>query len=193
MVQIAVWDRDKNAGRVGASVAQAFAHPQLGDVEVGGIDPRVGMWNPPPEEMPKVCRTQSAHYLRVGGARAGGRAGGGRDREGARRRSSRASSVTVANHGYLPTYILASAKDADAQRAAVGRRHAATAASSPIPTLAHREIGHLDGWGRGLFDGSGALYYTCTRGTTGARTLVVGRARQGDGRACASARAASAG
>ena len=39
------------------------------------------------------------------------------------------------------------------------------------PHLAHREIGHLDGWGRGLFDGSGALYYTRTRGTTGARTL----------------------
>jgi hypothetical protein len=28
-----------------------------------------------------------------------------------------------------------------------------------------------DGWGRGLFDGSGALYYTRTRGTTGARTV----------------------
>ena len=39
------------------------------------------------------------------------------------------------------------------------------------PDLAHREIGHLDGWGRGLFDGSGALYYTRTRGTTGARTV----------------------
>ena len=39
------------------------------------------------------------------------------------------------------------------------------------PNLAHREIGHLDGWGRGLFDGSGALYYTQSRGTTGARTV----------------------
>ena len=42
-----------------------FNHPQLGEVEVGGIDPRVGMWNPPPSEMPGVCTAQSAHFLRT--------------------------------------------------------------------------------------------------------------------------------
>jgi hypothetical protein len=56
----------------------------------------------------------------------------------------------------------------------VAIRHEAAHGSLPNRAdadLAHREIGHLDGWGRGLFDGSGALYYTRTRGTTGARTL----------------------
>jgi len=53
MHRVAVWDRDKNSGRV-MRPWRAFKHPQLGDVEVGGIDPRVGMWNPPPEEMPKI-------------------------------------------------------------------------------------------------------------------------------------------
>ena len=32
-------------------------------------------------------------------------------------------------------------------------------------------VGHLDGWGRGKFDGSAALYYLRSRGPTGARTL----------------------
>ena len=35
---------------------------------------------------------------------------------------------------------------------------------------AHAEVGHLDGWGRGLFDGSNALYFMRSRGTTGAHT-----------------------
>jgi hypothetical protein len=34
-----------------------------------------------------------------------------------------------------------------------------------------REIGHLDGWGRGLFDGSSALYFQRSRGTTSQRVV----------------------
>jgi len=78
--------------------------------------------------------------------------------------------LTVANHGYLPTFILASAKDLTHNEqlwADVGCEGCELAE----PSLAHREIGHLDGWGRGLFDGSGAIYYMQTRGTTGARTV----------------------
>ena len=41
-----------------------------------------------------------------------------------------------------------------------------------------RLLGHLDGWGRGLGDGSGALYYPYGRGSTGtARASVVIRGR----------------
>ena len=78
--------------------------------------------------------------------------------------------VTVANHGYLSTYILASAK-ALTHNEPLWADARCTGCELADPELAHREIGHLDGWGRGLFDGSGALYYTRTRGTTGSRTL----------------------
>ena len=79
-------------------------------------------------------------------------------------------SVTVVNHGYLPTYILSSARELTHNEPLWAD---ATCKGCELAgaDLAHREIGHLDGWGRGLFDGSGALYYTRTRGTTGSRKL----------------------
>jgi hypothetical protein len=42
------------------------------------------------------------------------------------------------------------------------------------PAQAHVAIGHLDGWGRGLFSGAGAIYYPYSRGTTGAKTVSWG-------------------
>lgn len=167
MQRIAAWDRDKNAGRV-VRPWRAFAHPQLGDVEIGGIDPRVGLWNPPPEEMPRICATQAAHYLRVA-ALAPAVALDAVETMALSPELTRVS-VTIANHGYLPTYILASAK-ALTHNEALWADARCTGCELADPDLAHLEIGHLDGWGRGLFDGSGALYSTLTRGTTGARTV----------------------
>ncbi|MET0344920.1 MAG: M14 family metallopeptidase [Casimicrobiaceae bacterium] len=168
MVKVAVWDRDKNAGRSVRPWRKA-RHPQLGDVEVGGIDPRVGMWNPPPEEMPNVCRTQSAHYLRVASLapRLALEAidvkalGHGLTRIGA----------TVENRGYLPTQILASAKDLT-HNEPLWADVTCEGCELADPALAHVAIGHLDGWGRGLFSGAGALYYAFGRGTTGAKSLA---------------------
>ena len=58
------WDRDHNQSRV-VRPWVPVEHSQLGAVEVGGIDPRVGMWNPPYELLPEICRSQAAMYLRV--------------------------------------------------------------------------------------------------------------------------------
>ncbi|HET9045756.1 MAG TPA: M14 family metallopeptidase [Casimicrobiaceae bacterium] len=167
MLKIAAWDRDKNGGNT-IKPWRKFKHPQLGDVEVGGLDSRLGMWNPPLSELPNVCKTQAAHYLRT---------------------ASLAPSVTVTidevvevspgltrvtatveNRGYLPTFVLSSAK-ALSHNEPLWADVTCTKCELVDPALAHREIGHLDGWGRGLFDGSGALYYAYTRGTTGARTF----------------------
>jgi hypothetical protein len=168
MTRIAVWDRDKNEGRSVRPWRKA-KHPQLGDVEVGGIDPRVGMWNPPPEEMPNVCRTQSAHYLRVASLapRLAVEAidvtplGTGLTRV----------TVTVGNRGYLPTQILASAKDLT-HNEALWADAKCDGCELADPSHAHVAIGHLDGWGRGLFSGAGALYYSHSRGTTGAKSVA---------------------
>ena len=167
MQRIAAWDRDKNASRV-VRPWRRFAHPQLGEVEIGGIDPRFGLWNPPAEEMPRICATQAAHYLRVA-ALAPAVALDAVETTALSPELTRVT-VTVANHGYLPTYILASAR-ALTHNEPLWADARCSGCELADPDLAHREIGHLDGWGRGLFDGSGALYYTRTRGTTGARTV----------------------
>lgn len=167
MQQLAAWDRDKNAGRV-LRPWRAFAHPQLGEVEVGGLDPRFGIWNPPANEMPRICAAQAAHYLRAA-ALAPAVVVDAVQTAALSPELTRVT-VTVANHGYLPTYILASAKELT-HNEALWADASCSGCELADAGHAHREIGHLDGWGRGLFDGSGALYSALTRGTTGARTL----------------------
>ena len=171
MLKIATWDRDKNESRA-IRPWRAFKHPQLGDVEVGGIDPRIGLWNPPPSEMPGVCTTQAAHFLRVAALAPAVVI----DEVTTTALSSAQSppltrvTLTVANHGYLPTFILDSAK-ALTHNEPLWTDVVCEGCELTEPSLAHREIGHLDGWGRGLFSGAGALYYMQTQGTTGARTV----------------------
>jgi len=38
---------------------------------------------------------------------------------------------------------------------------------------AQRELGHLEGWGRGLYDGTGALYFARTKGSVGRKTARI--------------------
>ena len=171
MQKIAAWDRDKNEGR-SIRPWRAFKHPQLGEVEVGGIDPRIGLWNPPPSEMPGICTAQTAHFLRTAALAPAVVVDAIETTTLSSAQSSTLTRVTltVANHGYLPTFILASAKDLT-HNEKLWADVSCEGCELAEPSLSHREIGHLDGWGRGLFDGSGALYYMQTRGTTGARTV----------------------
>ena len=171
MLKIAAWDRDKNAGR-SLLPWRAFKHPQLGDVEVGGIDPRVGMWNPPASEMPGVCTAQTAHFLRTAALAPAVAVDAVETHalDAAQSSPLTCVTVTVANHGYLPTFILDSAKELT-HNEPLWADVTCDGCELAEPSAAHREIGHLDGWGRGLFDGSGALYAVGTRGTTGARRV----------------------
>ena len=79
---LAKLDRERNQGRV-FKRWRKVSHPQLGEVEVGGFDGRVGIWNPPYEELAETCATQSAAFLRVAAlvplvSARGGQAGEGR-------------------------------------------------------------------------------------------------------------------
>lgn len=173
MIKLAQWDRDHNQGRV-MRPWKSFVHPQLGEVEVGGMDTRVGMSNPPYEMLPEICEKQSSMFLRVASLAPSivvetsvTDVGDGVHRIDA----------TIANHGYLPTYVLASAKKLTHNEpllAEVSTRGCTLA----DPSQARREIGHLDGWGRGRFDGSSALFYMRSRGNANVRAtsyLVRGR------------------
>lgn len=169
LIQIGQWDRDHNQSRI-VTPWKKVDHPQLGEVEVGGVDPRFGLWNPPPEKLAEVCAQQSAALLRVA-ALAPALAISDPICSALSDDLTRVT-ITVQNRGYLPTHILSSAKNLDFNEPLYAVFETEGCALDD-PTDSRSDIGHLDGWGRGLYDGSDALYYLSSRGNTGARRLSV--------------------
>lgn len=167
LIELGRWDAAHNQSRV-IRPWTPCEHPQLGRVEVGGLDPRIGIWNPPYDRIAGVCRDQSAAFLRVAALAPALRAdrieqtalGGGLTRV----------TVTVENHGYLPTYVLSSARDLDFCEPVHAELDPGACTLEDAGT-GRRVIGHLDGWGRGLHDGTGALFYLTSRGNTHAGTV----------------------
>jgi hypothetical protein len=167
LAALASFDKASNEGRIFRPFAP-FSHPQLGEVEIGGVSPTVGIHNPPYELLGEVCARQSAAFLRVM-ALAPRLA---LDVASVERLGPDVSRVTLrtTNLGYLPTYVLASAKrlalDARVFLDTVGSRGV-----SVEPSEASLEVGHLDGWGRGRF-GESSLDPR-SRGTVSSRTVAV--------------------
>ncbi|MCK8514786.1 M14 family metallopeptidase [Methylonatrum kenyense] len=64
MLRLASWDADHNGGRLFRDWRTA-EHPQLGPVEVGGVNPLIGVWNPPLERLAGICERMSEYWLRV--------------------------------------------------------------------------------------------------------------------------------
>ncbi len=166
---LAAFDKQHNASRM-FKPWQKVQHPQLGEVEVGGFDPRVGIWNPPYERLPDTCATQSAAFLRVAALVP-------RLQFGVVRQETRGTHTTVelrvANAGYLPSHGLPSAQGlphAEPLRLTVKTEGATLVAPSEQVV----ELGHLDGWGGGLYGGP-SIFSPWTRGNGHERfvTLVV--------------------
>jgi hypothetical protein len=170
LVALAKWDREKNAGRIFGEWSKV-RHPQLGEVEVGGLDLRVGISNPPYEMIAEVCEKHSAAFLRVAALAprvvvdvvAKEPIGAGMTRV----------ELRVANRGYLGTYGLSSAKKlpfSEPLRATVQAHGCKLAA----PAEKVVELGHLEGWGQGLYHGV-SIFFPWTRGNVHERfvTLVV--------------------
>ncbi len=155
---LAAFDQQHNAGRI-FKAWRKVQHPQLGEVEVGGFDPRVGIWNPPYERLPETCASQSAAFLRV--AALVPRISFSVVRQ-ERTGDVTTLEVRVANHGYLSSFGLPSAKTvphSEPLRLSV-RTEGATLVA-PSETVI--EIGHLEGWGAGLYGGS-SIFGPWTRG-----------------------------
>ncbi len=172
MVTIAIWDREHNDSRV-VGTWHEFDHPQLGRVEIGGPDPRIGMWNPPPDRIAEICRQHSSHFLRLAAMAPSLRLTVDPQVDG----EITELTIRVENLGYLPTHILDSAKKLEHNEPihlefTLAANHSCQLIAPSIASSRGRMmIGHLDGWGRGLFSGEGALYYQRTRGTSNARTV----------------------
>jgi hypothetical protein len=147
IAQIAVWDREHNGGRV-IGAWHAFEHPQLGPVEIGGYDPRIGIWNPPLDRLAEICAQQARVFLRLA-ALAPRVVVTAIEAEAIGEGLTRVRAV-VENHGYLPTYVLASARALpwnEPLRARIVIEAEAGAAIELVAGEAMTTVGHLGGWG----------------------------------------------
>ncbi len=174
LIKLAWWDRDENNGR-SFPPWRPFDHPQLGRIEIGGIDPRVGIWNPPLHELAPICASQSQVLLRLA-AMAPKLEVANVDRVSLDGGVTRVD-VTIRNVGYLGTYGLPSAKKLDFNEPVYATVRAEGCALVD-PGQTHQTLGHLDGWGHGLHTGANLPAYPGTRGNTHtafASYLVRGR------------------
>jgi hypothetical protein len=167
MRALAEFDRQHNAGRI-FGAWKKVTHPQLGDVEVNGFDPRVGIWNPPYERLADTCHTQSAAFLRVAALapRISVQVIGQERAEGHTR-----IHIRVANRGYLASHGLPSAKALPhSEPLRLTARGEGVTLLAPAEAIV--EIGHLDGWGSGLHGGP-SVFSPWTRGNGHERFVTL--------------------
>jgi hypothetical protein len=165
LVALAKWDKENNKGRVFGKWKKA-KHPQLGEVEVGGLDLRVGISNPPYEMLGKICEQQSDAFLRVASLvpRVVVEVAKSELVASAAKAGVPITKVElrIANRGYLSTYGLSSAKKlaiSEPLRATFEAEGCTLAA----PSEKVMELGHLSGWGQGLYNGV-SIFFPPTRG-----------------------------
>jgi len=164
---MARWDAEKNRSRVVRPWVKV-EHPQLGEVEVGGLDPRFGLWNPPFEMLDEHARGLSALFLRMAALAPRVRLESEvRQLEG----DLREVRITVRNVGYLATHGLAASKELPWNEP-LHARVEAQGCELVDGSSAVRPVGHLQGWGRGRWSGAGALYYQRSAGSVSAKQLT---------------------
>jgi hypothetical protein len=144
-VELHAWDREHNMQRAFRPWVPV-RHPQLGEVEVGGIDARFGLVNPPPERLNELCG-KLAHYALCLASLAPAPAitrraltplGGGLSR----------LDVTVENRGFLPTHVLDSARPLAFNRPLWAEVRPGGGCELVEPGRGRVELGHLGGWGQ---------------------------------------------
>jgi hypothetical protein len=165
---LAKFDREVNQGRVFKSWRKV-RHPQLGEVEVGGFDGRVGIWNPPYEKLPETCASQSAAFLRVASlvprvtldVVRQEKVGDGHVR----------LEIRVANRGYLGTQGIPSARKLPhAEPLRLTAEGVGVKLVAPAESIV--ELGHIDGWGTGLHNGA-SIFMPWTRGNVHERFVTL--------------------
>ncbi|MDP3276195.1 MAG: M14 family metallopeptidase [Deltaproteobacteria bacterium] len=162
------WDRTHNHSRI-VRPWVAVHHPQLGPVEVGGVDSRVGMSNPPLEQLPLVCERQSAFFARLAATAPSVELDTPKITSIAP--GLRQIEVTVRNTGYLPTYILDSSRPLPWNEPLVAELLGHEGCTLVDSRTAKQPVGHLEGWGRGLYSGAFALFFQRSSGSVSEKTL----------------------
>lgn len=165
LLNLARWDAEHNESRIHRPW-KAARHPQLGEVEVGGFDPRVGIWNPPPDRIGDVCARQASAFFRV--AALTPRVSLDPRLEGLSNGHFRLQ-VAVENHGYLPSCVLDSARDLPHSEAP----WLAIETQGAVDVVGPRRVrlDHLDGWGRGLASRDHVMHIPRSRGSSSRRVV----------------------
>ena len=173
MRALAEFDRQHNAGRL-FGTWKKHMHPQLGEVELNGFDPRVGIWNPPYERLDETCRAQSAAFLRVAALLPQlSLELVSQQREGSHTRIE----VRVVNRGYLGSCGVPSAKGLPHVEP-LRLRLRSEGARLLAPAESVVELGHLEGWGGGLYGGP-SVFSPWTRGNGHERFVSIVAEGQG--------------
>ncbi len=166
-VALARWDEKHNHARLFVPWTRV-THPQLGEVEVGGLDRRVGITNPPESELGSLCEAQSHLMMRV--ASLVPRLTISRVEVAPLREDVTAVTVTVENQGYLPTYGMRGPKSEPVNEP-LSARARPEGCSLEEPGRACVPIGHLEGWGRGVGAFEQGIFYAMSPGSDATRTL----------------------
>jgi len=167
---LALWkmDREHNQGRI-FKQWRKVAHPQLGEVEVGGFDGRVGISNPPYHKLAQTCADQSAAFLRVAAMlpQVGFELLGSDTLDGGLTRLR----LRVVNSGYLGTQGLASAKElTHVEPLRLTMQCDGVTLQAPGESVI--EVGHLSGWGMGLHHGI-SIFMPWTNGNAREKTVSM--------------------
>jgi hypothetical protein len=153
MAALAEWDARENGGRVFAPW-RPFVHPQLKQVEIGGIDPVRGLINPPEREIAPICAELSSFAVAL--ASLGPWLETRIDAEVIAPKLTRIELVAT-NRGFLPTYV-----SGISQRQAWNRGLSARFRASGCRLVAGQpavDLGHLRGWGRGAGEEANAPFF----------------------------------
>lgn len=172
LVKLGRWDADVNKGRAVRPWIEV-EHGQLGKVEVGGLDPRHGLWNAPPEKLPEVCEGLSALFARTA-------AMAPRVRLEVQKRSLGDEKtelfIRASNIGYLGSYGIPSSQGLPWNATPWLEFHPRSG-EVKVPKARQRLPHHLEGWGRGRWGGGEAIYFQRSRGNASeavAKVVVEG-------------------
>lgn len=174
LARLARWDTEHNAGRIFVPWRRV-THPQIGEVDVGGLDRRIGLFNPPPALLSSICDAQSRFMLRVAALLP--RLVISRVEVTPIRENVTRVSVTVENHGYLPTYGMRAGRSRPFNEG-IYADVSCEGCSLEEPRRTRQWIGHLEGWGKGARATSHAIFYPTSSGSDASHTFritVLGR------------------
>jgi Zinc carboxypeptidase len=150
---LAEWDARENGERV-FSPWRAFVHPQLKDVEIGGIDPVRGFINPPEKEIAPISGGLASFAIAL--TCLGPRLKSYVTAEIISEKLTRID-LLATNDGYLPTYVSATSRSRPWNRGLQARFR--TSGCTLVSGPPSADLGHLRGWGRGADEEANAPFF----------------------------------
>jgi hypothetical protein len=152
IVKLVDWDTRQNGGRV-FHPWRSFRHYQLGEVEIGGINPLIGFINPPESQISGTCAGISS--LAISLAAFAPRLEVDIFSEPIADSMIRIT-LTATNGGYLPTFVSARVKEHEVDRLNISIR---LSAGELVSGESFVVVDHLGGWGRGVEEEGNAPFF----------------------------------